>query len=156
MKGKIFSGGLLALIVILLGLAQGKTWAEEDKDLKEDLRKLQGKWEHTFTVKGEQGGEIEIRKVKEIKDEKETVTWYLPGGKVYQVTQVDIKLEKKGKDRIFIYSNWKYLEGPEKGKEFRGKVGSFVYKIDGDTWTEVLETGQGEIQWKRVKEKKRD
>lgn len=156
MKGKIFSGRLLALVVIFLGLAQGKIWAEEDKDLKEDLRKLQGKWEHTFTVKGEQG-EVEIRKVKEIKDEKETVTWYLPGGKVYQVNQVDIKLEKKGKDRIFTYTNWKFLEGPNKGMELEGK-GSFVYKLDGDTWTEVVETDEGktEIQWKRVKEKKKD
>jgi hypothetical protein len=157
MKGKVLVGGLVALIVVLLGLAQGKIRAEEDKDLKEDLRKLQGKWEHAFTVKGEQGREIEIRKVKEIKDEKETVTWYLPGGKVYQVNQVDIKLEKKGKDRIFTYTNWKFLEGPDKGKEIPGK-GSFVYKIDGDVWTEVAETDDGkiEVQWKRVKEKKED
>jgi hypothetical protein len=68
---------------------------------------------------------------------------------------VDIKLEKKGKDRIFTYTNWKFLEGPNKGAELEGK-GSFVYKLDGDTWTEILETGQGEIQWKRVKEKKKD
>jgi hypothetical protein len=155
MKGKIFIGGLVVLVGFF-GFVQGKIWAEEDKDLKEDLRKLQGKWEHTFTVKGEQG-EIKIRKVKEIKDKTETVTWYLPDGKVYQVNQVDIKLEKKGKDRILTYSNWKFLEGPQKGKVIPGK-GSYVYKIDGDVWTEVVETEDGkiEIQWKRVKEKKED
>ncbi len=156
MKAKIMFGGFPALVVIFLGLSQGKVWAEEDKDLKEDLRKLQGKWEHTFTFNTEQG-DLEIRKVKEIKNETETVTWYLPDGKVYLVSQVDIKLEKKGKDRIFTYSNWKFLEGPEKGKEIPGK-GSFVYKLSGDTWTEVVETDEGttkvEIQWKRVKEKK--
>ncbi len=152
MKGKIFFGGLVALVVILLGLVPGRIWADEDKDLKEDLRKLQGKWEYTF--KDEQGKAV-VRKVKEIKDEKETVTWYLPDGKVYQVNRVDIKLEKKGKDRILTYSNWKFLEGPDKGREIEGK-GSFVYKLDGDTWTEILETGEGEIQWKRVKEKKED
>lgn len=153
MNRRLLLAGFLATTVGLLGLAPWKTWAEEDKDLKEDLRKLQGKWEYTFE---DEQGKVVIRKVKEIKDETETVTWYLPDGKVYQVNRVDIKLEKKGRDRILTYSNWKYLEGPEKGKEIKGKIGSFVYKIDGDAWTEVLEMGQGELKWKRVKEKKRE
>ncbi len=153
MKGWILLGGLLVALVAILGLTVERNWAEEEKELKADLRKMQGKWEYTF--KDEQG-EVQIRKVKEIKDETETVTWYLPDGKVYQVNRVDIKLEMKGKDRLLIYSNWKYLEGPEKGKEIQGKLGSYVYKIEGDAFTEVLETGEGEIQWKRMKEKKRD
>jgi hypothetical protein len=150
MMEKIFLGGSVALAALFLGLVPLKAWAGEEEDLKADLRKLQGKWEYTF--KDEQGKFV-VRKVKEIKDETETVTWYLPSGKVYQVNRVDIKLEMKGKDRIFTYSNWKYLEGPEKGREIPGKIGSLVYKLDGDTWTEVVETG-GEIEWKRVKEKR--
>jgi hypothetical protein len=150
MQVRIFAGGLLALVVVVLGLAQSKTWAAEDEDLQADLRQLQGKWEYTF--KDNQGNVI-VRKVKEIKDETETVTWHLPSGKVYQVNWVDFKLERKGKDRILTYSNWKYLEGPDKGKEVPGKIGSFAYRIEGDTWM-TLETGIGEIPWQRVKEGK--
>ena len=146
-------GRLLALIAVFIGLAQSKAWAREDEDLKADLRKLQGKWEYTFR---DNKGNAIIRKVGEFKGETETVVWYLPDGRIYQVNRVDINLEKQGKDRILTYSNWKFLEGPERGKEIPGRIGSFVYRIEGDIWTTVLETGTDEIQWKRVKEKKQD
>jgi hypothetical protein len=153
MKGRILLSGLLVLLVALTSMAQEKNRTQAEEGLKEDLRKLQGKWEYTFK---DRERKVLVRKVKEIKDETETVTWYLPNGEVAQVNRVDIKLERKGDDRILIYSNWKFLEGPQKGREFPGKNGSFFYKLDGDIWTSVLETGVGEIPWKRVKEKKHD
>src|SRR5579885_143864 len=125
-------GRLLALIAVFIGLAQSKAWAREDEDFKADLRKLQGKWEYTFR---DNKGNAIIRKVGAFKGETETVVWYLPDGRIYQVNRVDINLEKQGKDRILTYSNWKFLEGPERGKEIPGRIGSFVYRIEGDIWT---------------------
>lgn len=153
MKSRISFSGMAVLFVLFLGLIPSQTWAADEQDLKRDLDRLQGKWEYTF--KDNQGNVI-IRKVGEFKDEMQIVTWYLPSGRVYQVNRVDIKLEKKGKERILTYSNWKYLEGPEKGKEIPGKIGSFVYRIEGDIWTTGLESGTGEIEWKRVKESKQE
>lgn len=127
----------------------GSGAADDPKDggaLKEDLRKLEGKWEHTFKDKD---GKALVRKVKEVKGNTEKVTWYLPDGTVHMVNTVDFKLEMRGKDKVFSYFNGKVVEGPAKGQEFQS--GSFVYTLDGDTWTEVTETGE-KFPWRRVKE----
>jgi hypothetical protein len=146
---------LIALFVLLLPLlvvpapARDEKESDAEKALKEDLRKLQGKWEYTFKEGEANAG---IHKVKEIKDNKETVTWYDPDGKVLLVNEVDFKLERKGKLRIFSWSNGKVVEGELKGATFED--GSFVYELDGDDWTEMLPVGDAKIVWKRVKEKK--
>ncbi len=146
---------LIPLVVLLLPLfllpapARDEKQSEDDKALKEDLRNLQGKWEHTFKD-GE--GNAHVRKVKEIKDNKETVTWYLPDGQVFAVNEVEFKLEMKGKLRIFSWTNGKIVEGEHKGETFAD--GSFIYKLDGDEWAEELRIGDEKIVWKRVKEKK--
>jgi hypothetical protein len=140
---------LLLPLLVLSAPAREEKQSDDEKALKEDLRKLQGKWEHTFKE-----GEVNagIRKVKEIKDNKETVTWYLPDGKIFAVNVVDFKLEMKGEHHIFSWSNGKVVEGEYKGQPFQD--GSCVYKLDGDEWTEMLPDGDGIIVWKRVKEKK--
>jgi hypothetical protein len=114
--------------------------------LKEDLRNLQGKWEYTFK---DQDGQVILRKVKEVKDNTERVTWYAPDGTVRAVNTVEFKLEARGKDRVFSYFNGKVVEGPAKGQPFQG--GSFSYALDGDTWTEIDESGV-RYAWKRVKQ----
>jgi hypothetical protein len=140
---------LLLPLITLSTLAEEKKESDDDKALKEDLRHLQGKWEYTFKE-----GEVNagIRKVKEIKDNKETVTWYLPDGKVFAVNVVDFKLEKKGDDRVFSWSNGKVVEGENKGAPFEDC--SCVYKLEGDEWTEYLPNDLGKVVWKSVKEKK--
>jgi hypothetical protein len=110
---------------------------------------LQGKWEHTFKEGEPNAG---IRKVIEIENDKQTVTWYLPDGEVFAVNVVDFKLEMKGKLRIFSWFNGKIVEGPYKGRPFQD--GSCVYTLGVDEWTEVLPFGDTKIVWKRVKAKK--
>lgn len=146
---------LVPVCVLLLPLLALPTSAEEKKTsdgnqgLKEDLRKLQGKWEHTFKGEGVNPG---IRKVKEIKGNKEIVTWYGADGKIVAANTADIKLEMKGKDRILVWSNGKIVDGQYKERTF--KDGSFVYKFEGDDWVEMLPRGGGKIVWKRLKEEK--
>jgi hypothetical protein len=140
---------LLLPLLVLPAPAREEKQSDDEKALKEDLRNLQGKWEYTFKEGEANAG---IRKVKEIKDNKETVTWYNPEGKVFLVNEVDFKLERKGKLRIFSWSNGKVVEGELKGSPFED--GSFLYELEGDEWRELLPVGDGKIVWKRVKEKK--
>jgi len=132
---------------VILG-SVGAAPADEPNDkraLKADLGKLEGNWEFTFTDKD---GNVVGRKVKEIKGNNEKVTWYLPDNTVFSVNTVEFKLEAKGKDKVFQYFNGKVVEGAAKGEKFAD--GSFLYSLDGDTWTEI--TGSGEkFAWKRVK-----
>jgi hypothetical protein len=145
----IFSAGLLTLLVVVPISAQEKERSSDEKELKKDLARLQGKWEHTFKQDDVNAG---IRKIKEIKGNTEKVTWYLADGSLFMVNTVEFKLEKKGKDKYFTYFNGKVVEGENKGAEFQD--GSYVYLLDGDSWTEILETGDGKIVWKRIKAKK--
>src|SRR5262249_906040 len=93
-----------------------------------------------------------VRKVKEVKDNTERVTWYGPDGAVLLVNTVDFKLERKGKDREFSYFNGKVVEGPDKGRPFES--GSFIYTLEGDAWTGVEKWGE-KFAWKRVKDKEK-
>jgi hypothetical protein len=132
----------------LLSPARGGN-ADDEKALKEDLRKLQGKWEHNF--KNDKVN-ANIRKVKEIKGNKESVTWYDPDGKIVAANKADFKLEIKGKQRVFSWSNGKIVDSEYRERPFQD--GSFVYKLEGDKWIEMLPAGKGQIVWRRVKEKK--
>jgi hypothetical protein len=117
----------------------------DERALKADLGKLEGKWEFTFTDKD---GKVVVRKVKEIKSNNEKVTWYLPDNTIYAVNTVEFRLEAKGKDKMYRYFNGKVVDGPAKGEKFPD--GSFLYSLDGDTWTEITDSGE-KFAWKRVK-----
>ena len=145
---------LLAVTLAAAGLARGQS-ADDDKALKEDLRNLQGKWEHTFTadeVKGLLAGfPVGARKVHEVRGNTERVTWYAPDGTAVRVNVVDLRLERRGEDRVCSWFNGKITEGDGAGEAFQD--GSFVYRLEGDSWTETLPDG-GSIVWKRLKDKK--
>lgn len=140
---------ILACVIGASFVALGATRADDksgDADaLKADLRKLQGKWESTFKDKD---GKVTLRKVKEIKDNTERVTWYEADGTVRMVNTVEFKLEMKEKDKVYNYSNGKIVEGPSKGGSFPS--GSYSYTLEGDTWTEISTSGN-KREWKRVK-----
>ena len=53
----------------------------------------------------------------------------------------------------FLMEERGVVEGPDKGKKFAS--GSFVYTLEGDTWTEVTDTGE-KVAWKRIKEAKKE
>ena len=135
------------LVTLALGVA-GQVLArqsEDDKALKEDLKKLQGKWEYTFDAGDLKG----LRKVKEIKGNTERVSWYTPDGKLFCVNKVEFKLQKQGDDRVFSWFNGTVTEGEGKGTAFAD--GSFVYRLEGDRWIESGSDGQAR-EWKRVKD----
>jgi hypothetical protein len=149
MKWLIPLFALLLPSLVLPAPARQDKQSDDERVLKEDLRHLQGKWEHTFKEGEPNAG---IRKRIEIENNKQTVTWYLPDGHVFAVNVVDFKLEMKGKRRVFSWFNGKVVEGVYKGQPFQD--GSCVYELPGDEWTETLPFGDAKIVWKRIKEKK--
>jgi hypothetical protein len=153
MRRKTVRWALMALTVAVAGLARGQA-AEDDKALKEDLRNLQGKWEHTFTaeeVKGVLNFPVGMRKLHEVRGNSERVTRYAPDGTAFRVNVVDFRLERRGEERVLFWFNGKVTEGDGAGELFQD--GSFVYRLEGDRWTETLPDGET-IVWKRVKDKK--
>jgi hypothetical protein len=147
---------VLTLLIAFVVLTWEKRDSNNDASLKEDLRRLQGKWEYTFKE-----GEVNagIRKVHEIEGTKDTVTWYLMDGRIFAVNVGDFKLDWRRPwfttsweraERVFVWSNGKVTEGQYKGAPFAD--GWCVYKLEGDEWTEYLPDGLGKVVWKRVKE----
>lgn len=99
-------------------------------DLDEDLRSLQGTWEGTFR----DGTGRRIPGVKVIQGNTETVTRYGPNQNPSTET-VRFRLERRGETKVFQYFNAKL-----------GLIGSYSYKLSGDTWIEI---GPPMVEWKR-------
>jgi len=112
--------------------------------LMEDLRNLQGMWEHTF--KDRDGNPV--RKVKDLKANTERVTWYAADGAILLVNTVEFRLGMKGNEKVFTYFNGMVVDGPPKGTPFES--GSYSYTLEGDEWTEIMTSGE-KFVWKRVK-----
>jgi hypothetical protein len=129
--------------------------AKEDEALKKDLEKMQGKWEGRRT--GPDGKEYRL--LKEIKGNKETVSYLGDKDQVEISWSVDFKLERSGKARVFRYSNMKLLEGPNRGQEVKGES-SYIYRVTDDYFFEVVGFLEGQEKmpiptmngYKRIKE----
>jgi hypothetical protein len=128
-------------------LASGET--------RDDLALVQGTWERL--VKGKAEGPV-ARVVKEIKGNKETVTYYDDAGKVTRQHRVDFVLDSAGPVKIFTFSNQEILEGPDKGRRYPGTV-SYVYRVGPREFAEVWGFLPGQesrttllLVWRRVKE----
>lgn len=100
--------------------------SENDPELQEDLKKLQGTWElyHGNELKGAPT----IRSVKMIKGNIETMRRYNLQGKLAREWQVEFILQKDGDLKIFTYY-------PVGGKP--GQGASFLYRIQGDRFFDV-------------------
>ncbi|QDU03212.1 hypothetical protein V6x_29240 [Gimesia chilikensis] len=100
--------------------------SENDPELQEDLKKLQGTWElyHGNELKGAPT----IRSVKIIKGNIETMQRYNLQGKLAREWQVEFILQKDGDLKIFTYY-------PVGGKP--GQGASFLYRIQGDRFFDV-------------------
>lgn len=96
---------------------------EKGDTLKEDMTKIQGKWERTFTVDGKA-----VRLVKEHKGNKSTLTKY-ENNEVFQRHTSEFKLSKTDDARIFTFSKIEITEGKDKGKKYTEQY-SFAYRID--------------------------
>ena len=101
-------------------------------NLEEDLCNLQGAWEGTFR----DGTGRRIPGVKVIQGNTETVTRYGPNQNP-STESVRFRLERRGDTKVFQYFNAKL-----------GLVGSYSYKLSGDSWIEI---GPPMIEWKRIR-----
>jgi serine/threonine protein kinase len=135
-----------------MGAARSEKAKEEAWPVS-DLKLLQGKWE---TTEGSAVGEA-ARSVKEIKGNKETVTWYDRKGAVLRSRRVVIRLAKSGTAKTFSFSEMEILDGPNKG-QMLNETGTYIYALDKDTFYEANGLMQGDggppsfSVWKRVRQ----
>jgi uncharacterized protein (TIGR03067 family) len=124
------AGVLFALL--LLATAGRAPAAEPEKASDEELKKIQGTWERTDPAEN-----APYRKAtKEIKGNKETVTYFDADGKVVHRHQVDFKLSKAGNVGLFTFSNMEVTEGPQKGQKMEGDF-TYVYRATDDEFREA-------------------
>jgi serine/threonine protein kinase/tetratricopeptide (TPR) repeat protein len=140
-------------------LKERQKWDGAQAGPKPDLDRLQGKWERVSSTESSPFGNAQ-RAIKEIKGNKETVTFYDDKGQVVRSHRVSVQLAQTGKVRTFSYTNMEILDGPNKGQKTSGR-GSYIYVLDGDRFYEAnnLLTTDGPDApdlsiWKRVRQKK--
>lgn len=104
-------------------------------DLKADLAALQGKWELATTTRP--GVQKRLRLEKEVKGDQETLSVYDLEGKLLQAGRSTIKLSEVGPVRVLTFSGGEIIDGLDKGRK-QEKPRSYVYRLDGDEWTEVV------------------
>ena len=146
----------ILMAIVLCNLAAALTQAAERKaNSNPDGGVLQGKWERELSAQDTQMG---LRRAeKEIKGNKETVTFYGEDNKVLRRHTVDFKLEKKADIHVFTYFNMAVTDGDGKGSRSNDPV-SYVYRVVGDELFEVTGLLAGQEQqpvtvyrWKRLK-----
>ena len=125
-----------------------------DEALKEELAKLQGKWEMTLKVRGRT-----VRSVKVIEGNKTVLTRYDENGTLFWAHRSEFKLEITDRVKIFTFFNLEVTAGPQKGGKSKKPV-SYIYAVDEDTWAEamglLIDQKDNELHlriWKRVREK---
>jgi len=153
---------LLACALLgLLGIVQSAP-AQDKKDvddaLKKDAEALEGRWERLTTTDTSVLGKAK-RAVKEIKGEKETVTWYGEKDEVIRSHRVAYKLSESGKVHVFTWSEMEVLDKAGKWQK-AAATGSYIYRVEKD----MLYEGSGFLQdqrpffefaqWKKVEDRK--
>jgi len=146
----------LLMAVLLSNLVIGPAHAAEARPSSgTELNPLQGQWERELTPEDLKAGLR--RAVKEIKGNKETVTFYGEDNKLLRRHTVDFKLEKNGDIRVFTYFNMEVTDGDGKGNKRNDPV-SYVYRVYEDRFFEVTGLLPGQEQqavtvflWKRLK-----
>jgi hypothetical protein len=95
------------------------------------LEQVQGLWARTEKTSFFSSQRI----TKEIKGDVETLTTYDSDGNVLSAHTVKIKLALAGPIRVFVFSDLKYTEGPNKGEKANGTQ-AYIYKVAGDKFIE--------------------
>ena len=88
----------------------------------EDLKVIQGVWERRET----DDKASYRRATKDIRGNKEIVTYYDEKGAVVRRHQVDFTVARMGDVKVFTYTEMEVIEGPQKGTKMPGPV-SYVY-----------------------------
>jgi hypothetical protein len=108
----------------------------KSRTVVQDLESLQGRWERKLPGGDDSARKGEARAVKEIKGNKETVTYYDDAGKAVRATTADFELEQSGRVRLYTFSNLKVTLGDDKGDTGLNKPLSYIYRVEGDTYHE--------------------
>ena len=141
----------------LMMLFAGSLFAQDDKPAdkpKEDrakqvLANAQGKWEVML-----KSGNEEIRSVKEIKGNKETVSRYRGDELLHQWT-VDFDITHEDGFNTFTYRNMTFTHGPNKGRVV-SEPRSYLFRIYYDRWYEIHGLREGQTGVPEITIYKRD
>lgn len=102
----------------------------------QDLKALQGRWERPLS--GDDDAKGTARVVKEVKGDRETVTYYDDAGKAVRATTADFKLEASGRVKLYTFSNLKVTQGEDTGDGGAAtRVLSYLYRVEGDLYFEA-------------------
>ena len=125
-------------LAALLGalLLSGATATADESASEKLLAKCQGTWIRTNTNNGAKN-----RVVKVIDGNKETVS-YFRNGMLTGAHQVEIEVAATEHFNLFTYRNGVVIAGPDKGNTFAGP-NSYVFKIEDNTWYEVMRLLKG-------------
>ena len=99
----------------------------------EDLRTVQGRWEREEPSDSKASYR---RATKDIRGNKETVTYYDASGNVVRRHKVDFTVSRMGDVKVFTYTQMEVLDGPQKGTTMPGPV-SYVYWANDKFFREV-------------------
>ena len=116
--------------------SQDEASAPKSRSLEQDLEALQGRWERKLLGEDQSARKGEARAVKEIKGNKETVTYYDDAAKAVRATAADFKLEQSGRVRLYTFSNLKVTLGEDKGDSGSKQPLSYIYRVEGDAYHE--------------------
>jgi hypothetical protein len=133
------AGALLAGV----GLRSAADTPTGNDPVRADWAKVRGKWE--LVAKDKQGRTI--RRTKEIRGDRETLTAFNDKGEVVYAHTVAVKLGRAGNVRLLTFAKGKVVAGPDKGKAFAEQPISYIYTTDGQTSAEVLGLMVGEEAW---------
>jgi hypothetical protein len=124
----------------------------DDPQEAADLAAIAGLWERSVVTPDGRT----FRILKDVKDGGETLTTVDQDGRILHAHTVDIRLKREGAIRVFLFSNRRITEGPDRGRRVAGSSG-YAYRVRGDELVEVhglLDIDDGEpgvVVWKRPK-----
>jgi|SRR4051794_31377594 len=147
------SAGLAHLFILSAML--GGIARSADEDSAAELKRIGGRFERLF----QNAAGTTFRAVKEVDGDQSSVTTFDDVGNVVESHGSTIKTEKRGDVRVLSFFNFVVTAGPDKGHVELG-TSSYIYRLDGDTFTEVWGLLDGDdspprmFQWRRIKDAK--
>jgi len=126
-----------------------------DDDNAAELKRIGGRFERFF----QNAAGTTFRALKEVDGDQSSVTTFDDVGNVVESHGSTIKVEKRGGVRVLSFFNFVVTAGPNKGHVELG-TSSYIYRMEGDTFTEVWGLLDGDdspprmFQWRRIKDAK--
>jgi hypothetical protein len=121
-------------------------------DKADEIKRLQGRFERTFT----NAAGTMFRTVQDIVGDQSTVTAYDDVRNVVAAHTATIKVEKRGSVRVLSFFNLVVTAGAEKGHTEPG-TSSYIYRFDGSVFSEAWGLLEGDdsppriLYWRKLK-----